>query len=88
MIEIRNYHTHDWAACWRTLEPVFRAGDTYAVPTDISEQDAQALWVAKPAATYRPIRPPCTFGSGTDSRSSGPCPRRSVIRVRGSWMPL
>jgi ribosomal protein S18 acetylase RimI-like enzyme len=30
---------------------VFRAGETYAVPPDISEQEAQELWIIKPTAT-------------------------------------
>jgi L-amino acid N-acyltransferase YncA len=52
MIEIREYHADDWPACWRMIEPVFRAGDTYAVPPDISEQETRELWITKPTATY------------------------------------
>ena len=29
---------------WAILEPVFRAGDTYAIPQDISAEAAKALW--------------------------------------------
>ncbi|QTF94453.1 MAG: GNAT family N-acetyltransferase [Halomonas sp. BM-2019] len=32
------------------LEPVFRAGETYAVPRGISEQDAHRMWVELPRA--------------------------------------
>jgi len=31
-------------ALWSMLEPVFRAGETYAVPTDISRAGALAYW--------------------------------------------
>lgn len=31
---------------WAMLEPVFRAGDTYAIDTDISREDALAYWLS------------------------------------------
>jgi ribosomal protein S18 acetylase RimI-like enzyme len=31
---------------WRVIEPVFRAGETYTVPRDISREDALAYWHA------------------------------------------
>jgi ribosomal protein S18 acetylase RimI-like enzyme len=52
MVIIREFQPGDWPACWRVIEPVFRAGHTYAVPPDISEQEAQELWISKPTATY------------------------------------
>ncbi|MDA8747721.1 GNAT family N-acetyltransferase [Litoreibacter sp.] len=42
----------DHAAIWAILEPVFRAGTTYAVARDISKEDALAMWCEAPAATY------------------------------------
>ena len=37
--------THDDAAAiWRALEPVFRAGETYAMPRDISRETALEYW--------------------------------------------
>lgn len=42
----------DWPAIWAILEPVFRAGETYAVDRDISEDAAKAMWLTAPAATY------------------------------------
>ncbi|KMK65377.1 GNAT family N-acetyltransferase [Puniceibacterium sp. IMCC21224] len=41
---IRNYRTDDEASLWAMLEPVFRAGDSYAIDSDISRQDALAYW--------------------------------------------
>lgn len=42
----------DWPALWAMLAPVFRAGETYAVDRDISEDAARHLWLAAPRATY------------------------------------
>lgn len=52
MIEIRRFEENDWTAVWRIIEPVFRAGETYAVPSDISEKDAYRIWVTVPLAVY------------------------------------
>lgn len=52
MIEIRAYEPTDADALWRILEPVFRAGDTYAVEPDISENDAIAFWTGPPHKTF------------------------------------
>ena len=37
----------DEDSIWRILEPVFRAGETYTVPPDISREEALAYWSAK-----------------------------------------
>ncbi|CAM3409798.1 GNAT family N-acetyltransferase [Halomonas lysinitropha] len=50
MIHIRPYQPEDWPSLWAILEPVFRAGETYAVPRDISEQDAHRMWIELPRA--------------------------------------
>jgi len=34
------------------LEPVFRAGETYAFSPDISEKEAKKAWIQSPQATY------------------------------------
>ena len=41
---IRPATTADDDAIWRTLEPVFRAGETYPIPRDIDRGDALAYW--------------------------------------------
>jgi len=43
-VEIRSAAPADMTAVWGILEPVFRAGDTYTVDTDISRDDALAYW--------------------------------------------
>jgi ribosomal protein S18 acetylase RimI-like enzyme len=52
MITIRLYKDNDWPSVWSILEPVFRAGETYAFPRDISEEEAHKIWVSAPKATY------------------------------------
>ncbi len=49
---IRPAQNADWPAIWTILEPVFRAGETYAVDRDITEDAARAVWVDQPAATF------------------------------------
>ena len=43
---IRPYAREDWDGVWRILEPVFRAGETYPVPRDISAEDAREAWTS------------------------------------------
>ncbi|MCA0941349.1 GNAT family N-acetyltransferase [Salipiger pacificus] len=43
-LELRAYAPADSEALWLMLEPVFRAGDTYAIDADISREAAIAYW--------------------------------------------
>jgi ribosomal protein S18 acetylase RimI-like enzyme len=43
-IDVRPATASDDDAIWRILEPVFRAGETYPIPRDISRTDALAYW--------------------------------------------
>ncbi|MFO7752904.1 MAG: GNAT family N-acetyltransferase [Desulfobacteraceae bacterium] len=52
MIHIRLFRESDRAALWRLIEPVLRAGDTYAFSPDITEQEAFRVWVQVPSATF------------------------------------
>jgi ribosomal protein S18 acetylase RimI-like enzyme len=45
-VSIRTAGKSDAAAIWTILEPVFRAGETYPLPREISETDALAFWMA------------------------------------------
>jgi L-amino acid N-acyltransferase YncA len=51
-MQLRLASPSDHPQIWSVLAPVFRAGQTYAVPRDISEAEAIALWCAQPKATY------------------------------------
>jgi len=35
----------DWPDVWRVLEPAFRAGESYPLPRDVSEEDAKRYWI-------------------------------------------
>jgi ribosomal protein S18 acetylase RimI-like enzyme len=52
MINIRPFEERDWDATWRIMEPVFRAGKTYAFSPDISKEEAHKAWVEVPLATF------------------------------------
>ncbi|MEO1491868.1 MAG: GNAT family N-acetyltransferase [Pseudomonadota bacterium] len=44
MITLRQANEADNAALWDMLEPVIRAGETYALETDLDRADALAFW--------------------------------------------
>ncbi|GHE19655.1 GNAT family N-acetyltransferase [Halomonas urumqiensis] len=50
MTTIRPFETGDWPTLWPIIEAIFRAGETYAVPRHISEQDAHRMWIELPRA--------------------------------------
>jgi L-amino acid N-acyltransferase YncA len=43
-MQIRPYDSADETAVWGILEPVLRAGDTYALPPDWSRRQAMDFW--------------------------------------------
>lgn len=51
-IAIRTHAATDWPAVWQMLAPVFRAGETYAIPRDIREPDARRIWLDLPQQTF------------------------------------
>jgi L-amino acid N-acyltransferase YncA len=51
-MQIRLASHDDREAIWRILEPTIRAGETYALPRDMSEEDALAYWMGPDRETY------------------------------------
>ena len=49
---IRSAAQFDDDAIWRVIEPVFRAGETYPLPRDISHADAFAYWRASGSEVF------------------------------------
>ena len=45
-VNIRPASSRDAAAIWSILEPIIRAGETYALPRDMSRAEALAYWCA------------------------------------------
>ncbi len=52
MITIRRFQEQDWAETWEIIEPVFRAGETYAFSPDITAEEAHKVWIETPADTF------------------------------------
>lgn len=51
-MQIRATTPDDHAALWAMLGPVFRAGETYAIDPQISQEDAVAYWTGADAGSY------------------------------------
>ena len=49
---IRAARSTDRDAVWSVIEPVFRAGETYPLPRDISKRDALAYWFGDGHAVF------------------------------------
>lgn len=60
---IRRATSEDWPAIWAMLEPVFRAGETYAVARDITEDTARTIWMETPAETFVAVTNNDVFGT-------------------------
>ncbi len=42
----------DWNAIWAIVEPVIRAGETYALPASMTEDEARAYWMGADRETF------------------------------------
>ncbi len=51
-LSLRRASPADHPMIWAILEPVFRAGDTYTIDTDISREAALAYWAAPGNLVY------------------------------------
>src|SRR3954469_8781934 len=51
-MRIRHARQEDHQALWRILEPTIRAGETYALPSDMSEAEAIAYWTGSDRETF------------------------------------
>ena len=51
-MEIRRYKESDWEQIWSIIEKVFRTGETYPYPPDITEKEAYSKWIEAPQVTY------------------------------------
>jgi L-amino acid N-acyltransferase YncA len=49
---IRPARAGDAEAIWRVLEPTIRAGETYALPPDMTRDEALAYWTARDRDTF------------------------------------
>lgn len=52
MMLIRPAHSKDWPSIWAILEPTIRAGETYALDTEMSEDAVRAYWLGPDKETF------------------------------------
>jgi L-amino acid N-acyltransferase YncA len=51
-LTIRPAQPSDWPAIWKIFHEVVAAGDSYAYPPDVTEDDARAIWFADSFHVY------------------------------------
>jgi L-amino acid N-acyltransferase YncA len=51
-MEIRDSRPEDAPAIWAILEPTIRAGETYALPRDMTQTEAIAYWMGPDRETF------------------------------------
>src|ERR1700722_17863477 len=51
-MEIRAARPDDGPAIWAILEPTIRAGETYALPRDMTQKEAIAYWMGPDRETF------------------------------------
>ena len=49
---IRKFQENDWSLVWQIIEPVFRAGETYAYSPEITEEESHKVWIELPQETF------------------------------------
>lgn len=49
---IRPATSEDWAAIWRIIEPIIRAGETYALDPAMPEGQARSYWMGADRETF------------------------------------
>jgi ribosomal protein S18 acetylase RimI-like enzyme len=49
---VRPAEDRDADAIWRVMEPIVRAGETYALPRDMSREAALAYWLGSPYSAF------------------------------------
>ena len=63
MINIRLATDADHAGIWAMLEPVFRAGETHALPRDIGESEAISYWCGTTHKTFVAVQDEAFLGT-------------------------
>lgn len=63
MIGFEAMNDGHWPAVWAVLKPVFRAGETYPQPVDISEDEARSFWMGPPLRSYVALQDGVVLGT-------------------------
>ena len=65
MTDIRPATAADWPGLWEIFRAVVATGDTYPYAPDTTEEEAKALWVDAPQATYVAVEDGRVIGTYT-----------------------
>ena len=65
MTDIRPATTPDWPGLWEIFRAVVATGDTYPYGLDTTEEEAKALWIDAPQATYVAVEDGRVIGTYT-----------------------
>jgi hypothetical protein len=70
-MEIRAARPEDAPVLWAILEPTIRAGETYALPRDLTEAEAIAYWMGPDRETFVAEEDGRLFGTSSASDLAG-----------------
>ena len=65
MTDIRPATAADWPGLWEIFRAVVATGDTYPYAPDTTEEEAKALWIDAPQATYVAVEDGRVIGTYT-----------------------
>ena len=65
MTDIRPATAADWPSLWEIFRAVVATGDTYPYAPDTTEEEAKALWIDAPQATYVAVKDDRVIGTYT-----------------------
>ncbi len=65
MTDIRPATAADWPSLWEIFRAVVATGDTYPYGPDTTEEEAKALWIDAPQATYVAVEDGRVIGTYT-----------------------
>jgi L-amino acid N-acyltransferase YncA len=65
MTDIRPATAPDWPELWEIFRAVVATGDTYPYGLDTTEEEAKALWIDAPQATYVAVKDGRVIGTYT-----------------------
>lgn len=79
-VVIRPATPDDHDAIWAILEPVYRAGETYCIPRDVTRAEAIADWFAPPSRGSSRFWTVASWGPAMSARTARPADRMSPTR--------
>lgn len=91
-VQMRPVQPSDWEVVLQILVPVIRAGETYALPRDMSVEEIHRVWIELPQAFQHPqkgfVDALVMFKSLVESRASSESSDEMHLRVGGEQFDL